>query len=175
MRRILMISTSCSTENPFGMTARTERLFTEYCRDRILPAAAYMSKEGSAPFEKDGIRYYPLDVNMSFGAGQAEWETAKQALLRVIGEFGPDVIHSLHAAQQGGLVAVRIGTRDPEADPRAVAIGEETLEVGVRSHHIVAGRHHRFKLFDRVHLPPDPQAGTALHPGRLIGFSAEAE
>ncbi len=90
-------------------------------------------------------------------------------------ELGPDGVHPIHAAQQGGLVAVRVCARDPEADPCAVAVGEKALEVRVRAHHLVAGLHHRFILFVGVYIPPDPEARAAYHPRGLENLPAEAE
>ena len=59
----------------------------------------------------------------------------------------PDAVHPVHCTQQGGFVAVRIGARDPEADSCTVAFGKETLDVRVRTHHLVTGSHHGFILF----------------------------
>lgn len=90
-------------------------------------------------------------------------------------ELGPDDIHPVHAAQQGGLVAVCIGTGDPEPDPCAVAVGEDALEVRVRAHHIVSGLHHRFILFEGVDIPPEPEARAAFHPRGLEDLPAKPE
>lgn len=90
-------------------------------------------------------------------------------------KFGLEEVHLVHAAQEGGLEGVRIGTGNPEPDPHAFAIGIEALHVRIRPHHLVAGIHHGVELLVRIHGPPDSDAGAPLHPGGFIDLPGEPE
>lgn len=98
-----------------------------------------------------------------------------EAALHARFKLGPDFVHPVHRAQEGGLEAVRISTRDPEPDPRAVAVGEKALEVRVRAHHLIAGPHRRFILFVGVYIPLDSEARAAFHPRGLEDLPAKPE
>ena len=111
-----------------------------------------------------------MQYALKYGGGRRE-----EAALHPRFELGPDGVHPVHRAQEGGLVAVRPVAGDPEPDPHAVAAGKEALQVWVRPHHLVAGLHRRDELIERVNLPLYTEAGAPLHPGGLIDFPAEAE
>ena len=90
-------------------------------------------------------------------------------------KVGLKEVHLVHAAQEGGLEGIRVGTGDPEPDPHAIRGGIEALQMRVHPHHLVPGLHHCEVLVIRIHFPHDPDAGTPLHPGGLIDLPGEPE
>ena len=90
-------------------------------------------------------------------------------------KVGLEEVHLVHAAQEGGLEGIRIGTGNPETDLHAIRGGIEELQIRVRSHHLVPGLHHRGILVIRIHLPHDSEAGAVFGAGRLEDLPAEPE
>lgn len=107
--RVLWVAQSCSLqdqEENLGLVGRTEGIITQYCGDRIQLAVVYMA-DGihERKILKDGIVYYAVDADLRVGITDADWEKAREELLRVIEDFRPDIIQCFGAEWPYGAIA----------------------------------------------------------------------
>lgn len=107
--RVLWIAYGCSLQsgeaNP-NLTARHERVMIRHGADRVKLAVAFMADDLHRDFlERDGISYYPVHADMRIGIREEEWQKTSEELMRVIGEFRPDVIHCFGAEWPYGRIA----------------------------------------------------------------------
>ena len=101
--RVLFISQECQVQHYTEQTEYAhwyEGAFAFYGGNRVHVGIAYAeSKEGegdspcvSGHHRDAGITYFPLKVNLNYGALGQEWEVARCALLDVINQFEPDIV-----------------------------------------------------------------------------------
>ena len=114
--RVLFISHECHREH---YTERTEyALWYEgalafYGGSRVHVGIAFGDSSGQAdgqpaelsPPSDSSISYFPLNVNLGYGATGEEWESARCALLDVIRRFEPDVIQCFGSEWPHGAIA----------------------------------------------------------------------
>ena len=121
--RVLWIAQSCSLqdeENNPGLTGRTEQVLTAFGADRVRLAVAYMADgRHESRLTERGIDFYAVDAELGVGITDEAWERARAELLRVIGEFRPDLIQCFGAEWPYGLIAEDLKNRrllDHEGD-----------------------------------------------------------
>ena len=107
--RVLWIAQSCSLqdeENNPGLTGRTEQVLTAFGADRVQLAVAYMADgRHESRLTERGIDFYAVDAELGVGITDEAWERTRAELLRVIGEFRPDLIQCFGAEWPYGLIA----------------------------------------------------------------------
>ena len=113
--RVLFVSHECLMQNYTGQmeyVAWYEGALARYCGNRVRIGVAFGNdgQAGGSPCETaiptdSDIAYFPLNVNMGYGAIGKEWELARLALLDVIDQFKPDIIQCLGSEWPYGAIA----------------------------------------------------------------------
>jgi len=114
--RVLFISSGCHLQDFTGQmeyVAWCEGALASFCGNRVRVGIAFGCDDGQTsspscetaiPADSD-IAYFPLNVNMNYGAIGKEWELARRALLDVIDRFEPDIIQCYGSELPYGAIA----------------------------------------------------------------------
>ena len=117
--RVLFIASECTPQDFTGereLVAWYEGVLARYCGNQVCVAVAFGDDDGtsrdvertSCSMRSPHITYFPLNVNLEFGAEgaiEADWERSRAALLGVVDRFKPDIIHCLGSERLYGAIA----------------------------------------------------------------------
>ena len=117
--RVLFIFHECLWQDFIGKkepVAWYEGVLAHYCGNEVCVALAFGNSGSRAydpsceldPTWNSSITYFPLDVNLGYGAIGGEWNLARTALLGVIDEFKPDIIHCFGSEWPYGAIAENV-------------------------------------------------------------------
>ena len=107
MIKLLIIAEYCDQQpiDNDGLVTRTSAILNRYKKNEVQIAIAYGNGSRRDRFIKNNIIYYPLEADLSIQSIFVQWEEARNELLKVIGDYHPDIIQCFGTEWPYGLIA----------------------------------------------------------------------
>ena len=95
----------CPPDDPVA-EVRYEKLLSTLLHEKVQGAIVYEAKnENENAFIREGLAYYPVKCRMDVDLTPEDWQETRRQLIRVIGDFSPDLIQCMGAEWPYGLIA----------------------------------------------------------------------